>query len=417
MRSSCGAQAGPKREMLRADGESRSDWLHIDCSAQVRYRCITNYNRMVSTQHQAIQKLLDRAGITINGSNPWDIHVYDERLYNRVLTGGSLALGEAYMDGWWDAPALDQFFTRVFNANISGATFLNFKLILTVAKDLFFNMQDKVKSFEVGEVHYDVGNGLYTHMLGLRMAYTCGYWKEAKTLDESQENKLDLVCRKIGLQPGQRVLDIGCGWGSFLKFAAEKYGVSGVGVTISKEQAELAREACAGLPIEIRLQDYRDVDEKFDHIVSLGMFEHVGYKNYRTYMQVVKRCLKDGGLFLLHTIGGNKTVYGTDAWIRKYIFPNSMLPSIAQIGKSIERLFVMEDWHNFGADYDLTLMEWWKNFDASWPSMSEKYSERFYRMWKFYLLSCAASFRSRRNQLWQIVLSSKGVVGGYESVR
>lgn len=372
---------------------------------------------MDSKSHEAIQALLDRAGITINGTNPWDIQVHDERLYGRVLSSGSLGLGEAYMDGWWSAPALDEFFTRIFNADISGASLAKMQLVFLAAKDLILNAQTRRKAFEVGEAHYDIGNDLYTQMLGTRMVYTCGYWKNARTLDESQEAKLDLVCRKIGLQAGQKILDIGCGWGSFLKFAAEKYGAIGVGVTISKEQAELARASCAGLPVEIRLQDYRELNEPFDHIISLGMFEHVGYKNYRAYMEVAARCLKDGGLFLLHTIGGNKSVYGTDAWIRKYIFPNSMLPSVAQIGRAIEGLFVMEDWHNFGAHYDLTLMEWWKNFDAAWPTLSKKYSDRFYRMWKFYLMSCAASFRSRRNQLWQVVLSKKGVVGGYESIR
>ena len=259
-------------------------------------------------------------------------------------------------------------------------------------------------------------------MLDRRMTYTCGYWSspsgEAKTLDEAQEAKLDLVCRKIGLKKGDRVLDIGGGWGSFARFAAERYGASVVAITISKEQAALGRELCAGLPIDIRLQDYRDLhDETFDHVVSLGMFEHVGVKNYRTYMHVVRRVLKPDGLFLLHTIGSNKSLWFADPWIAKRIFPNGMLPSIAQIGKAVEGLFIMEDWHNFGTDYDTTLMAWFSNFDTAWPLLKEKYGERFYRMWKFYLLSCAGGFRARNTQLWQIVLSPRGVPGGYRSIR
>ena len=253
-------------------------------------------------------------------------------------------------------------------------------------------------------------------MLDTRMVYTCGYWKDAQTLEEAQDAKLDLVCKKIGLKEGDKVLDIGGGWGSFSKFAAEKYGARVTAITISKEQQKLGQKVCEGLPVEIRLQDYRDVNEKFDHIVSLGMFEHVGYKNYRKYMEVAHKNLNDNGFFLLHTIGGNQSVVNTDAWIEKYIFPNSMLPSIKQIADSVEGLFVMEDWHNFGAYYDTTLMAWFENFHNSWPEISSQYSDRFYRMWKYYLLSCAGSFRSRRNQLWQIVLHKEGVRGGYKRI-
>jgi cyclopropane-fatty-acyl-phospholipid synthase len=254
-------------------------------------------------------------------------------------------------------------------------------------------------------------------MLDTRMVYSCGYWKNATTLDAAQEAKLDLICKKIGLKKGMRVLDIGCGWGSFAKFAAERFKVSVVGVTVSKEQVTLAREFCKDLPVEIRLQDYRKMKESFDRIVSVGMFEHVGYKNYRTFFQVAHRCLKDGGLFLLHTIGGNFSVKGTDPWINKYIFPNSMLPSVAQISAAIESRFILEDWHGFGTDYDKTLMTWMQNFNTHWAELKQQHSERFYRMWKYYLLSSAGSFRARRNQLWQIVLSKHGVPGGYTSIR
>ena len=209
------------------------------------------------------------------------------------------------------------------------------------------------------------------------------------------------------------MLEIGCGWGSFAKYAAETYGAEVVGITVSKEQVELARKRCKGLPVEIRLQDYREINEPFDHIVSLGMIEHVGNKNYRTYMQTVHRCLKDDGIFLLHTIGSNISVYTTDAWIAKYIFPNSHLPSIRQLALATEGLFVMEDWQNFGAYYDKTLMAWFQNFDAGWDKVKSNYSEQFYRMWKYYLLSCAGSFRARKNQLWQVVFSKHGIQRGF----
>ncbi len=365
----------------------------------------------------AIQELLSLADVQINGDRPWDIQVHDEKLYSRVLAGGSLALGESYMDSWWDVEQLDEFFNHILSANLDKKVRPSLPLVSGYLKSKIFNEQTRRKSKVVGEKHYDIGNDLYERMLDKRMTYTCGYWKEAKTLDEAQEAKLDLACRKLGLRPGMKVLDIGCGWGSFAIFAAEKYGVEVVGITISKEQVELGKKRAAGLPVELRFQDYREVTEKFDRIVSLGMFEHVGVKNYRAYMQVVDRCLKDDGLFLLHTIGGNKSTSGTDPWIAKYIFPNSMLPSAAQITKSAEGIFRLEDWHNFGPYYDNTLMAWFNNFDRHWEEIKDKYGERFYRMWKYYLLACAGSFRSRKNQLWQIVFSKVHSTHVYESIR
>lgn len=373
----------------------------------------------MKSAQQNIADLLSLAGVSINGTKPWDIQVQNDKLYDRVISGGSLAFGEAYMDGWWDVEQLDEFFNRALREDLK-KHLVTLSLALHVLRAKVFNLQDEKRAFKVGEQHYDVGNDLYRRMLDTRMVYTCGYWSgtpKAQTLDEAQVAKLDLICRKIGLKKGDRILDIGCGWGSFAKFAAEKYGAEVVGITISKEQKALAEEVTKGLSVEIRLQDYRDLNEQFDHIVSIGMFEHVGYKNYREYMEVVNRCLKDDGLFLLHTIGSNKSVVATEPWIEKYIFPGGMLPSIAQVGKSIEGLFVLEDLHNFGADYDTTLMHWFKNFDTHWDEIKDHYNERFYRMWKYYLLSCAGSFRSRKNQLWQMVLSKKGVEGGYQSIR
>ncbi len=364
-----------------------------------------------------VSGLLSSAGIEINGSQPWDIHVHNEKFYKRVLTQGELGLGESYMDGWWDAEKPDEFIYKVLSSHLEKKIKLNIPLFMVYLRSIVFNMQSKTRAFIVGEKHYDLGNDLFTHMLDKRMNYSCGYWKDAATLDEAQENKLDLICKKLQLKEGMRVLDIGCGWGAFGKYAAENYGVNVVGITVSKEQVALGKELCKGLPVEFRLTDYRTINEKFDRIVSVGMFEHVGYKNYKTFFQVAHKALKDDGLFLLHTIGSNVTTHSTDAWTHKYIFPNGMLPSITQIGRNIEKLFVMEDWHNFGADYDKTLMAWHENFINNWDKIKSNYDDKFYRMWKYFLLSCAGAFRARKNQLWQIVLSKNGVRGGYFSIR
>ena len=362
------------------------------------------------------QRLLDHAGIRIDGDRPFDMRVHDPRTFARVLAQGSLGLGESYMDGWWDCDRLDEFFHRLLRARLDQQVH-SWAQYLDVLRAKLINLQTPRRSFRVGEHHYDIGNELYARMLGRHLIYSCGYWAQADNLDDAQIAKTDLICRKLGIEPGMRVLDIGCGWGESARYVAEQYGAEVVGVTISREQAEYARELCAGLPVEIRLQDYREVDERFDRILSVGMFEHVGYKNYRTFMKTVTRFLHEDGLFLLHTIGNNYSRVTTDPWIGRYIFPNSMIPSAKQITEAAEHSFIIEDWHNFGTDYDKTLRAWFANFDAAWPDLADDYGDRFYRMWKYYLLSCAGSFRARVNQLWQIVLSPRGLVGGYRSVR
>lgn len=364
-----------------------------------------------------IKELLLSAGIQVNGDNPWDIHVHNDELYARVLKYGQLGLGEAYMDKWWGCQAVDQFFDKVIRADLVSQIKHSKKLLFKLALLKFINLQTKNRAFEVGEKHYDLGNELFTAMLDSRMNYTCGYWKSANDLETAQRDKLELVCQKLQLKPGMRLLDIGCGFGALAKYAAQNFGVEVVGVTISKQQRDYAVANCAGLPVEIRLQDYRDLNEKFDRITSLGMLEHVGHLNYRVYMEIVGRCLSAEGLFLLHTIGDNISTVSANEWVTKYIFPNGMLPSIRYIGRASEGLLVMEDWHNFGADYDRTLMAWHDNFTRHWPTLKELYDERFYRMWNYYLLLSAGSFRARHIQVWQIVFSKGGVVGGYEGVR
>ncbi len=371
-------------------------------------------NMKVSKVEGTVKSLLAPMNIQMNGSGPWDIQVHNPDFYDRVVSGGSLALGESYVDGWWDCQALDKFFDRILTHRLDKKIKRSMMQLLgVILKAKIANAQKRSKAYVIGRRHYDTGNTLFSLMLDSGLNYSCAYWRGAANLEEAQRAKLDLICRKMGLKPGMRVLDIGCGWGGFARYAAETYGVSVYGVTVSREQMTFAQEACRGLDVKIEMRDYRDLDEKFDRIVSIGMFEHVGYKNYGTYMKTVHRCLVEDGLFLLHTIAGNASVSTTDPWINKYIFPNSMLPSIKQIATATEAFFVMEDWHSFGEYYDKTLMAWHRNFNKNWSRLKSIYDERFRRMWNYYLLMCAASFRSRRNQLWQIVFSKYGVRGGY----
>ena len=205
-------------------------------------------------------------------------------------------------------------------------------------------------------------------MLDTRMNYSCGYWNDAATLDQAQAAKLDLTCRKLRLEPGMRVLDIGCGWGGFARFAAERYGARVVGISVSENQVAMAREWCRGLPIEILLRDYRDVHGDFDRVVSMGMFGRESGKNHGEFMQVANRCLPNGGLCVMDGAGDNGIRAGTDPWVEKHIFPDDLIPSTAQTGTAVEGQFVMEDWHNLSADYDRTLCAWCANFESQWHS-------------------------------------------------
>jgi len=369
----------------------------------------------MSLSRAAVESLLKGTQIALDGPNPWDIQVRDRAFFRRVAAG-SLGVGEAYMDGQWECERLDQMLYRVFRA-AAEERLPGLRKACMAVLSFPLNAQSPARAFAVGEQHYDIGDDLYARMLDRRMIYSCAYWAAADDLDRAQEAKLDLVCRKLRLEPGMRVLDIGCGWGGAAQYAAEHYGVHVTGITVSRNQARAARERCKGLPVDIQLADYRAITGRFERIFSIGMFEHVGLRNYATYFRRVRELLDDDGLVLLHTIGSNVSERVNDPWIERYIFPNSLLPSMAQIARELENRFVVEDWHTFGPHYDRTLLAWHERFTANWSALRSRYDERFKRMWTFYLLASAAAFRARRIQLWQFLLSPRGVVGGLAEIR
>jgi cyclopropane-fatty-acyl-phospholipid synthase len=368
---------------------------------------------------RVLQELLAKADVRIDGGRPWDIRVRDPRLYRRVLTGWSLGLGESYVDGDWDCDRLDELFHRLLRTDIESRAvgWSRMRLALETLRQTRLNLQSPSRAFEVGERHYDAGNDVFEAMLDERMVYSCAYWQHADTLDEAQEHKLDLICRKLELAPGQTLLEIGCGWGGLARFAAERYGAVVTGITVSREQLALARQRCQGLPVTLLLQDYRELAGRFDKIVSVGMFEHVGPRNHAVYLDTARRLLAPGGLFLLHTIGLDVSAHRTDPWIDRHVFPNGKLPSAAELSRALEGRFLIEDWHNFGPDYDRTLMAWHGRFERAWPRLAPRYGEAFARMWRYYLLSCAGFFRSRQGQLWQLVLAGRERAQAYRSVR
>lgn len=353
--------------------------------------------------------LLAAAGIAVGGGRPWDVQVHDDRLWSRVLRDGTLGAGESYMEGWWDAPALDQLIERTMRVDLSDQLRDNWRIVPQLVWSRLTNRQTLRRAFGSGQHHYDIGNDLYAAMLGETMLYTCAYWPPGvDSLDDAQRAKLELVCQKIGLRPGMRVLDLGCGWGGFAAYAAARYGVQVVGLTVSEEQVKWARDHHAHLPIDIRLDDYRHAQGRFDAVVSIGLMEHVGPKNYRGYMELVDRLLAPGGVAFVHTIAGNRPRPHIDPWFHKYIFPNAVLPTLGALVRATDGLFIVEDVHNLGEHYDRTLMAWWERFDAAWPQLRARYDARFYRMWKFYLLASAGAFRGRSQQLYQLVMTRPG---------
>ena len=367
----------------------------------------------MKTSAEIIAELLAKAGVTIDGGEPFDLQVHDKRLFDRILSDGSLGLGESYMDGWWDVEQLDEFFARVLRARLEARNELRGKWLWPWMRARALNMQNKSRSKRVAQSHYNLSNEFYADMLDERMIYTCAYWKNARTLDQAQEAKCELVCRKLQLKSTDKVLDLGCGWGGFANYAAEHYGCHVTGYNIASEQISYAREHAKGLPVEFVQADYRESKGRFDKIVSIGMFEHVGPKSYARAIAHASSLLADDGLFLLHTIGRDGPSVHVDQWIDKYIFPGGVVPSISQLSGAIDGQLIVEHFQTLGVDYDRTLMSWHSNFEQHWSRHSARLGERFHRMWSYYLLSCAGAFRARRLHLWQWVLSKEGIVGGF----
>lgn len=369
---------------------------------------------------------LAQAGVKVDGARPWDPRIADERFFGRVLRGGSLALGEAYMDGWWECDDLPAFVERLLrwrSARPSG-------LLRTLGARLhalrrrLLNLQGKARARQVVDAHYELPARLFERMLGRTMAYTCGYWKDTAHLDAAQEAKLELICRKLELRPGQALLEWGSGFGAFARWAAQRHGCEVVGVNLSSEQLAFARRFCEGLPVVFHQCDYRAPAEyaggrRFDRFASIGMFEAIGRRNFRRHMELLHSLLADDALWLLHTIGDEEC--SSDPWLDRYIFPNGELPTLGQIADSVRGLFQIEDVHNFGPDYARTLTAWEANFRGAWPEIrgahEALFSERFFRMWVYYLGCCNGAFRARNMHLWQVVLSKGQRREAYRSAR
>ena len=371
---------------------------------------------------QWVNRKLRSAGLTINNDQAdpqYNLSVFDEKFYTYTALKGSLGFGESYADGKWDCTNLDKVIFQILQHRIDTNGLAHIGLVLRSAA---CNMQNKIRAMRVARQHYNVDTDVFDWMLDPYLQYTCGYWAEAESLNEAQTAKMDLVIKKLGLSAGDSVLDIGCGWGGFAKYAAETHGIKMFGLSISSKQLEYAKKLCAGLDCTFKFGDYRHLPEiypqTFDAITIIGVTEHIGYKNYKGLYKVMRDRLKPGGLVLQHTITHMKSCQYTDPFVERYIFPGGMVPSVEQLSTAMKSFFVLEDLHNFSADYDKTLCAWHENFKQARENIEQAghLGKRFYRIWEYYLLSCAAMFRARQAQLMQLVLSPDGVAGGYRRV-
>lgn len=361
-------------------------------------------------------------GKPIDGTNATDavvqrIKTGDRAVHRRIERDGIFGLGETYMQGDWSAAQLDNVLYAAFTAPLAPRSAVGrLRWLVTIMEQYLFNRQAGQRAFEIGMEHYDLGNHLFRAMLDDTMTYTCGMWDNASTLHDAQEAKLELICRKLGLRPGLHVLDIGCGWGNFARYAAERFGVKVTGITVSQQQADMARQRCHGLPVEIRYQDYRELNETFDRIVSIEMIEAVGRRNLAAFYRVVDRCLKHDGTFVLQAISGDtfsrtshRPMDEFALWLLKYIFPNGYLPKQHELVAPRDTSLLIEGWQSFGSDYDRTLQAWAANFNAAWDELQHQYDDLFRRRWNFYLHGCMAAFRSRSIDVYQIVYTKGGV--------
>lgn len=361
-----------------------------------------------------IKDIFKIAGITLSdkpSNEPLTITVNNKQFYKNMVSNGELGFAESYMDGHWDCSDLSAI-TYQLLINLDKLENALMKQSLTVGASLLkqhisrlFQYNTREISKKMIEVHYDIGNDLYEKMLGKTMGYTCAYYyKPNMTLDEAQIAKFELVARKLHLKEGMTVLDMGCGWGQQAKYIADKYKVTILAVSLSKEQINWANENNKSDRVTYKLMDYRDVKGKFDRVYSIGMLEHVGLNNYPVFFNKSYDVLKDDGILLVHFISTNPPKAKLSPFIDKYIFPNAYIPKKKDIiGSFLDNKWSLEDWQNIGVSYNTTLLAWYDNI-KDWKGL-DNYDKRFRRMWEFYLLGCASSFKAENDCLWQIVFT------------
>ena len=349
--------------------------------------------------------------------NPITLRILDKNLHYKLLLLPDLYFGEAYTDGSLiiENGTLTEFLELVLKnigrREINSYNAVINKIIGTYRFLTNFNLKKKSKSNVVH--HYDISENLYDLFLDSKRQYSCAYFKsDNDTLEEAQNNKIDHIIKKLNLKPNQKVLDIGSGWGSLAIEIAKKSQCEVVGITLSENQYKYSIEQAKanGLEnqVQFRLIDYRDLNEKFDRIVSVGMFEHVGRKFYSTYFNTISKLLNDDGVSLIHTIGSNNPPNEPHPWITKYIFPGGYTPSLSEVAKPIEKSgLILSDLEVWRMHYSHTLRHWKERFFGKREQVLEMFDEKHFRMWEFYLAGCEMAFKWRDQVVFQLQLIKK----------
>lgn len=373
-----------------------------------------------------VEELFSQAGIEVNGSNPWDPQIHNPIAYNMTVGNGLIGAGEAYMRGYWDCEQLEEFFRRAVQVDLAKRMPWNLSTATLVTKARLMNLQLPKRAWEVGRMHYDLPREVWECTLDFAMTGSCAYYRfPDETLDQAQQNKLNLTLKKVGLQKGHSLLDIGVGWAAFSGLSAITYGAKPIGITVSEGQREYIRSRYGDI-VDVRVHPWQQtvLEQPVDRIISVEMFEHVGSDNYRKFFQLCRDSITDDGLMLLHTIVGHNPSKHIDPWMDKYIYPGGCIPTLGQITTAVHGLFHVEDVHDIGGHYPATLLAWMANFRRNWdvvkalgPKRLGMDPEVFCRMWYYHYMASAGGFLSRVISVHQIVLSTNGVPGGYQSIR
>ena len=371
-----------------------------------------------TSPERLVPEIFASADVAVNGSRPWDIQVHHHLFYKRLAAGGSMALGESYMDGWWDCEALDQFFARILRLRLDHQAKKSLKILWCAVKAACTSSPGRFRAFAIGRRHYDIGNDLFSLMLDKWMNYSCAYWKDAGDLDEAQESKMDLICRKLQLQPGMRILDVGCGWGGLAAYAAKHYDVEVLGITVSREQIKLARQRCEGLPVTIKLEDFRRMKGTFDRIVSVGMFEHVGGRSLSHLHAHDPPLPKTRGAFS----AAHHRWQPISAFLRPLDF-QIHLPKLHAAIQPTDFIGSRKNfwyWKTGTASVLTTIPRCWlgtKILRRTGTTSRMLMTDVFSACGHTTCWPAPGPSAPARNQVWQIVFSNNGVRSGYEGVR
>lgn len=354
-------------------------------------------------------KVQDKEFVIGQGTPQTTVTFHNSKLLKKLALSPSLTFGEGYMDGDIE---IEGSIMDILQGFYLSSKALHAHPHLRHLTGFLKNRQERINKKEAianAQHHYDIGNDFYKLWLDKTLAYTCAYFThQDDSLEQAQRQKFELICRKIRLQEGHSLMDIGCGWGGFIFHAVEKYNVTATGVVAAKEQGEYIRREAKRRGIEdkvnVIIDDWRQATGTYDRVVSIGVMEHVGEAQYPEYFGMYKKLLKEDGIAFLHTIGRMES-QTDDPWIRKYIFPGGHLPTLASLSDhAAQQRFVITDVENLWQHYAKTLAFWKENFEEHVPEITEMFDERFIRMWRLYLLGSEAGFRWGGIHLWQIVL-------------